>query len=224
MSDPNRIKFSPKFTIAIKSNGVEYSVDEYMEEKNITDLLTLDTERIHETLETHAANQAYWEALAVKLKNKLESFENEWCKKWWAHSRKFAKYVLFGYGDTKPTVDSVKDMVILIYSEDTTDLEREKYSKIAFEMAVKRRQTYKSEEEFRLDMYKYSKWYFEVITRTLGKMKEDYEIVHIVAKRFDSRSFHVGNLVELVKAKKSNIGPMSVSEKDLMHSTSETRR
>lgn len=223
----SHIELLPEFIIKVESNGINTKIGQVLEEENIIELLSFSEDNLDEILQTHAANQAYWEALAVKLKNKYKSFEDEWCKKWWAHNRTYARYVLIGYGDSKPTAESSRDMIISIYSEDVTPIERDKFFEIAHSAATKKGIEY-GLEEFRNNMYKYifsdPSWYFETVTRTLNKLIEDYEIVHTVAKNLYARSFHIDGLINLVKPKKSNMEPMSVSEKNLMNSTSNITR
>jgi len=223
-----RIELIPEFSVKVNPTGITATVGQELEEENIIELLSFSEDRISEILETHAANQAYWEALAVRLKNKSKMFEDEWCKKWWAHNKTYAKYVLIGYGDTKPTVESVKDMVISIFSEDVSDREKDKFLHFAYETASKKRNVNYSKEEFSMDMFKYilldPSWYFETIVRASNKYLEDYEIIQTVAKNLYARSFHIEDLIKLIKPKKSNQEPMSVSEQELMHSTSEHRR
>lgn len=214
----------PKFTVKVNPDGIIARVGQEMEEQDIIELLSFSEDRLDEILETHAGNQAYWEALAVKLKGKQKEFEDTWCKKWWAHNKTYARYVLIGYGDTKPSVESIKDVVVSIYSEGTSECERDKFLSIAYNIAQKKVSVDYSKEEFKQDMFKYivldAPWYFESVIRTLNKLEEDYEIVKIVAKNLYARSFHIAELINLVKPKKSNEGPMSVSERELMDSTS----
>ncbi len=221
-----RVEIIPEFTVKVSPDGITAVIGQELEEENIVELLSFSEDRLGEILETHAGNQAYWEALAVRLKSKQKSFEDEWCKKWWAHNKTYARYVLIGYGDTKPSDFAVKDTVVSIYSESTSEHERSKFLSIAYNVVKKKIKVDLncSQEEFEQDMYKYvysdSPWYFESVVRTLNKLNEDYEIVKIVAKNLYARSFHIAELIELVKPKKSNTGPMSVSEKDLMHKVS----
>jgi hypothetical protein len=227
---PNdKLGLIPEFKVTVGTDGVTAKIGEELEEKDIVELLAFSEETMYEILETHAASQAYWEALAARLTNRYKSFEEEWCKKWWAHNRRYAKYVLTGYGESKPTAESIKDTVISIYSEDTTDHEREKFLHIAHEIASKKSIfAYKSIEEFQQSMYKYlyinPPWYFETVTRTLHKYGEDCEIVKIVAKQLYARSFHMDTLIGLIGPKKSNQGPMDVKERQTMVSTTQFRR
>lgn len=196
------------FSIDFSNNSISVHVSESMEESDIEQMLTFDEENIEELLRTHAAKQAYWEALAVRLQNRFDLFKEEWVKKWWAHHKTFAKLILTAYGETKPTMDSIKDMVILMFSEETSELEREKYCNTAYQIAEKKKDS-TSKVDFQLSMFRYvnTGWTFEQVQRTESKLEEQYKMVEIVAERLNSRSFHMQSLIELLKAKKFNVEP-----------------
>lgn len=219
-----------KFRISINKSDVNVSIDENMDEQDIIELLKFDESIIEELLFTHAANQAYWEALAIRLKNKYESFKDNWYKKWWSYNKIYSRYVLIGFGDSKPTVDSINDMTVIIYSSDRSDLEREKYGNIACSVCSNKfkSEIKFSEQEFFDNMFVFLKsysvpWYFETVVDTLKKFQEDYELVKIVAEKLNARSFHMQNILELMKAKSSNIGPMSVNDKNVIDRVSKSR-
>jgi len=213
------------FSITPHSTGLEIKVEEGIEEQDIVDMLSFDESQIEELLKTHAANQAYWEALAVRYKGRYENFKNQWSKKWWAHNKQYAKAVLIGYGNKSKdiTKDAIIDNTIIIYSHECSEVERSKYAQIAFK-AVK---SNISEEEYKEGMFKYINmspaWYFETVIETLQKLNDDAEIIQSIAEKLNSRSFHMQNLLELVKAKMFNIGPNSISEKSLMESINSKR-
>lgn len=218
-----------KFNISIDKNGADIFINENMREQDIIELLKFDESIIEELLLTHAANQAYWEALSIRLKNKYEYFKDSWYKKWWSYNKVYAKYVLAEYGDSKPTVDSINDMTIIMYSSDRSDFEREKYCDFAHSYYLRKFRSDMSRDWFHGVMYKYlidypNPWYFEILIDTLNKYKEDYEIVEVVAEKLNSRSFHMQNVLELMKAKYSNIGPMSVQDKYLMGKVSDFKK
>jgi len=78
-------------------------------------------------------------------------------------------------------------MTILIYSEDTSDSEREKYSRIAYKGSDKAKADFQgSQEEFVSWMFKYLNterpWYFETVVRTEAMYKENYEILKVIAE------------------------------------------
>jgi hypothetical protein len=179
-------------------------------------------------LKTHAGIQAYWEALAIRLRNRCEVFESVWVKKWWAHNKLYARHVLAAYGDNKPTVEAIKDMTLLVYSQDVSVVERDKFLNLAYTEFSNRKSAsiMRSKEDFETEMYRYTRmepaWYFETLMQTSRKLSEDYELVQVVAKKLDSRSYHVGDLIGLLKAKKWNIGPLGIADREraLMDSAS----
>jgi len=208
------------FMLYSESGQLRSEINEELEERDILEMLRFDEEDIETLLKTHAANQAYWEAYAVRLKNKWEFFKEEWYKKWWAHNKRYARLILSAYGDNKPSIDSLKDTVINIYSVDTTEIEREKFYSLALKEASKKKYFDGEDDDFRRSMFKYINlepaWYFETVMQTLRKLQEDYETVEIVAEKLNARSFHMQNILQLLMAKRSNLGPQSFSEKDMM--------
>jgi len=215
------------FNISIKNNNVSININENLPEVNIIEMLSFDDDIIEELLKTHAAKQSYWEALAIRIRSKHGNFKNQWSKKWWAHNKKYARMVLINSGDTKPTVDSITDYTILIYSCDTLDIERQKFVKMAFDYYISNSSNPISIDDFYGEMYKYitmnPPWYFETVANTLQQLQEEYEIVQSVAEKLNSKSFHMQNVLDLVKAKRSNIGPESFSEREMINRMS-TRR
>jgi len=87
------------FKITVSPSGVYIHLNEYREETDIEELLKFDENQIEDLLSTHASTQSYWEALAVRYRNRYESFSEEFVKKWWAYNKTYARYVLAGYGN-----------------------------------------------------------------------------------------------------------------------------
>jgi len=199
------------FGIQITPNGVMATVNESKEEADIVEMLRFDAEDIETLLRTQSSTQAYWEALTVRLKTRYERFKEGWMKKWWAHNKRFAKYVLTSYGESKPTVDSIIDTTVILYSADTTQNERNKYGTTAFGVASTKK-LYESEEEFVKSMYKYlyfdPPWYYETLMDTAHSLREGLELVQITAERLHSRSFHLDLYARMLRAKKSNVEPL----------------
>lgn len=203
------------------NGGFTANIGEDFQEEDIIKLLEFDENDIEELLKTHAALQVYWEALAIRYKNKHEAFKEDWYRKWWAYNRVYSRYVIIAYGDKKPpTVEALKDTTILIYSQDTTDFERQKYASLAFSVASKNKAYFDGDEQqfFNL-MYKHIlsevPWYFETLVSTLNSMKEQADLVEAVAEKLNSRSYHVQSLLGLLSAKAYNLGPRSISDKDM---------
>lgn len=219
-----------EFKVSIQNGVVQVHCDVQLPETDIIELLSFDENCLEDLYKDHAAIQAYWEQMAVNLKNEYEKFSEEFEKKWWAYNKRFAKFVLEGYGEKKATIDSVKDMTLLLYSSDTTDQERERYCSIAYRHVSQKGLDFVdvSEEEFYKMMYKYilmsPAWFFETLIETSKWMEKNYLTIANIAKRLDSRSFHMKELKDLVMAKISNVGPMSYSEskkeQELMNSIS----
>lgn len=202
--------------IGVSPNSVYVEIDENVEPFEVMELLTFDEEQLEELLQTHAATQAYWEALAVRLKKRCETFDDELSKRWWAHNRLYARFAVKGLGHKEPTISAIDDMVILLYSEHTTKHNREKYGTFSYTAFQEKKDLLMSEKEFKDDMYAWilqdPPWYFEGITRSERQLKEDYEIVKIFAEKLNARAFHLKEYLTLTQAKKNNIEPKSYYE------------
>ena len=209
-----------KFGIGINRGQVQIVLDEHLPETDVLELLRFDENDVETMLRTHSANQSYWEALAVRLKMRYERFKDEWQRKWWAHNKSYAKLVVFAYGEPKPTDTAVKEMVIQIYSNETTDNERQKYATAAFSAADQRRGFAGTEVEFSAAMYKYlyveTPWYFETVEATMKRLQEEFETVEKVAERLNSQSFHLDLYAKMQMAKRYNIDGVSVPDARVM--------
>jgi len=205
-----------KFGIGINQGRANIVLDEHLPETDVLEMLRFDDADVENLLRTHSANQSYWEALAVRLKTRCERFKEEWQRKWWAHNRMYGKLVLAAYGESKPTGDTVKDMVIQIYSSETTENERAKYGEAAWSAADQRRGFAGTQEEFRNSMYKYLRaeppWYFETVVTLLTQMQEEFETVKVVAERLNSQSFHLDMYAKMQMARKYNIDSVGLSD------------
>lgn len=206
-----------RFRVAVVDGLVKISSEDEVPETDINDLLEFNESQIEDLYRTHAAVQARWEQLAINRRNKLELFRDDFEKKWWAHNKKFGKLLSLSYGEKTPTMESIKDNVILIYSEETIPLMREKYEELAYQESLKKPGLhYGSREDFNKDMFKYlymnPPWFFEGLTRTVSMLKQEVETLQNIAKRLEARSFHMKDLKDLVMAKRGNLGPMSDRE------------
>ena len=206
-----------KFHITVTENDVHIRLDETVEEVDVTRFLKFDEHELGDLLRDHAAYQAYWEALAIRLNRRLEDFQDEYSKKWWSNARLHARFILEAYGDKTQTKDNITDMVIKVYSQDTSDMMRDKYASIAFKTFANKKGLYEVDEGvFYEEMYRWllmeEPWYYETIVRTEKKLKEDYELVKVFARRLESRSFHVHEYKDLMKPKHGNVQPRSWGE------------
>jgi hypothetical protein len=202
------------FRVAITNGIFSLVSEEEVPETDIIDLLEFDETQIESLYKTHAAVQARWEQLAINYNNRYDLFKNEFEKSWWAHNKKFAKLLSLAYGEKTPTMESIKDNVIMIYSENTAESLRQKYAMLAYDAYSKRGGVHHDTfEDFSEDMYKYvsgtSVWYYEALVRSLSEMKKQVETLQNIAKRLEARSFHMKDLKELVMEKHGNVGPMS---------------
>lgn len=174
----------------------------------------------------HPALQQFWETLAVDLIFRAREFEENGYARWWAHSRRYARYVLRLTGQ-RETIELVKDWVIILFSADVAVESRHDHALAAWKgflierhgsdaAADKAIATGKAVpiESFEHDMYVYvdAGWTYERTTQTLRWLEEQAEKVKSVAKTLQDRSFKMHEFTELEKAKYGNVGPMTVDE------------
>ncbi len=222
MSEQNK----PELKIFISADEqIQLTIGETVDEIDVIGLLDFNEELLDELLETHAGNQAYWEALAIRLKKRYNSFKEDNIKKWWANNKIYAKLVLNGYGERDPAVSAVKEMTIIVYSKDVSQAMRQKYFRIAYDAYSRKKIPFADDEKtFEDNMYRCiyhtPPWYFESLVETEMKMKEDKDVVEIFAERLYSKSFLMKDYLKLLMAKKYNLGPVSIDERDIMRKTS----
>jgi len=207
-----------EFRLVIKNGIPQILCDMELPEVNVIDSLKFDDVTLENAYTCHAANQCYLEQIALKLKFQLEEFQDNFEEKWWAHNRSFAKYILEAYGDKKPTKEALSDMVLSIYSTDTSPSELEKYVEISFTQASKRGNwDLEAKGDFRSLMLKYlqtePKWFYETLAATKRSLQYNFESVANYAKRMETKSFHMKEYKELVIARHGNIDSLTLTNK-----------
>ena len=218
---------SGRYSIAIKGSQVNVVLDESLTQQDVEDMLTFRPEDVEHLLRSHSGNQSYWEALSIRLSSRHENFVDVWAKKWWAHSNTYARAVLAAYGDTKPTGPAVQDMAVQIYAADTSEVERKRYAAQAHDLAT-RKLSVGTFDEYYKDMYKFQMltppWYFETVSETAAKLKEDADLVKSIASKLNDKSFHLGAYAKAFMAKYGNVGPMSMNEAAIMEAAGGYRK
>lgn len=204
------------FKVGISDSGyVQILCGEILPETDIEQMLEFNEHKLEELYQTHAAVQARWEQITINLKDQYDRFKEEFEQKWWAHNKRFAKMVLTGYGEKSPTVGGIKDTVINIYSNETSQAERDKYAHIAHQIAISKTMGFNETdlEGFRASMYKYilldPPWYFETVLHNSKTLEKNYLTFQNIAKRLDSRSFHMKDLKDLAMQRMGNTGPIA---------------
>jgi len=203
------------FKVGIQNGYVKILCGEILPETDIEKMLEFNEFTLEELYQTHAAVQARWEQITINLKDQFDRFKDEFEQKWWAYNKKFAKLVLIGYGDKTLAAGSIKDMAINIYSNETTQLELDKYAYVAHQEAIKKTMGFNETdlEGFKGLMYKYINmnppWYFETVLNTSKTLEKNFLTFQNIAKRLDNRSYHMKDLKDLTMQRMGNIGPMS---------------
>lgn len=197
--------------ITVTPSLVEIDVNMYVDKTDVIKLLQFDEDDIENLLKVQSSIQARWEAVAIEINKMKQEFETGFRRLWWAHHKQFAKLILTAQGDNKPTVDSVKDTVILVFSQDTHRDAVAYYGQMAHEVAVKKKTLYTGSatlEVFFADMCKYinaePSWYFETVERTFQKLQTDYDHIRNVAEKLNNRAYNLNALKELTKPKLGN--------------------
>jgi hypothetical protein len=188
---------------------VNVNVNDLLEETDIEELLKFDSERIMEYYPSHASVQAYWEELANKLREDYENFKNIDFRKWWSHSRFYARLILSSLGDKKPTNDAINDMVISVFSADSSQNLRDKYCEFAYKSSQSSKGLFSDDYEvFKGEMFKYVNCEipvtFEEIERISISLERGYDAVKIIADRLNSRSFHMQEVAKFLHMKMGN--------------------
>jgi hypothetical protein len=174
----------------------------------------------------HPALQQFWETLAVDLMFRAREFAEDGSAKWWAHSRRYARYVLRLTGQ-RETIEALKDWVIVLFGADVTPALRHDHalaswrgflierhgSDAAADRAIATGKA-ASIDGFEQAMYVYfdAGWTYERVTQTSRWLEEQAEKVKSVAKTLQDRSFKMHEFTELERAKFGNVGPMTVDE------------
>ena len=200
----------PNFTVGVSDGHAQVVVNERLEVTDVERMLSFEPENIEDLLRTHSGTQAYWEALTVRLRTRYEIFKDSWCRKWWAHSNRYARVISAVYGEPKPAAGPTQDLVIQIFSVDTPQVSRERYAYQAWAYEVKKSMSAGTQEEYAQRMFKYlnseQPWYFETIVGSLKAYLEEYEMVSIAAKRLNSKAYDMGLYTKLQMAKRGNVG------------------
>ena len=101
----------PNFTVGVLNGRAQVAVNEHLQTVDVQRMLSFEPEQIEDLLRTHAGNQAYWEALAVRLRTRYESFKEVWARKWWAHCNRYGRVIANVYGENKPTAQAIQDHI-----------------------------------------------------------------------------------------------------------------
>jgi hypothetical protein len=195
------------FSISITGQNVSINLQEEMLAQDVIQMMTFQPDQIDSLLQNHAGVQVYWEALAIKMKSDYDNFKESFYKKWWAHSNNYARNVLCAYGDAKPTGVVVSDMVIQIYSSDTTPEELAKYAAVSFQYLVRHSKYEGTQEDYSALMFKYLSrgWTFEMVTQRLQVLKDQSEYITAIAERLNSKAYNLTAYARLHEPKRGNM-------------------
>jgi hypothetical protein len=218
-------------TVHITANSVEdqpASVAWHGKEHqyNLSQILSFK-EDIEEATATHSQRQSYWETLAIEVASKCLEFEEIGYAKWFSHARRYAHLVMHAL-NVKETLEASKDWVIILFSGDLSDLERDAYAETAYRGWIQQRlgtatkaEAYLAKAEnpeeypiFRQGMLGYlaAGWTYERVQRTLRELKEQKLKVEKFAQSMNDRSFKMREFQQIQMAKHGNVNPFKPDE------------
>jgi hypothetical protein len=195
-------------TLTILQHGVETRY-------NIAQLLAFRN-NLEEELEKHSAFQSYFEQTAIELEFKKLEFEENGYAKWWAHARRYAKFVHKAKAE-KETLESLKDWVITLFSGECSEEQREAYVDVALKGHLletlgsqKKLDEFYADsgaaaarEGFKGDMYQFVKngWTYEKIQTVYRGLCEEAKKLSRFAGTFGERAFKMNEVAGLERAK-----------------------
>jgi len=183
------------------------------EEKiRIREYLGWSLERISEEMERHASKEVFFTTLSAGEKRACNEFEEIDYRRYIAHCRTYAKLVLKGRDSKyKPTMDDLKDVVVLAFSRDTSDGDKKKFALDA----SKGEGNELFSDQFRKEMYKYEiqdKICYEDVVRMLRAKKEARDITQGIAEALPNRGHALRAAASDERAKVTSVDIPSVTE------------
>lgn len=177
---------------------------------------------LSKALSEHAALQQFWESISTDLLFRAREFEETGYAQWWAHARRYSRWVLKGTGQ-KDTIEGLKDSVIWIFSSGLSELQQAEFAKLAYkgcghEMFGGKKAPSGTEltdfNSFCEEMYVYYRqgWTYEHTTAAFRKLEESAKRAQSIAKTLSDRSFKMKEFSDLESAKYGNIGPLTIDE------------
>lgn len=177
---------------------------------------------LSKALSEHAALQQFWESIATDLLFRAREFEEAGYAQWWAHARRYGRWLLKGTGQ-KETIEGLRDSVIWIFSSGLSEFQQAEFAKLAYkgcghEMFGGKKAPSETElvnfESFCSEMYAYyrQQWTYEQVMASFRKLEEAAKRAQSIAKTLSDRSFKMKEFSDLEAAKYGNIGPLSIDE------------
>jgi hypothetical protein len=138
-SEPSNLK------VSITVDGPEtqratVSIGERTRSYDLVTLLDFQADLARAATE-QAAQQSYWEAVTAEVSRLVDEFEVIDYAKWWAHARRYARYVI-AYLGVRETNDTLRDYVVQMFCAETAQNpdERGRYADLAMRGLVLERE------------------------------------------------------------------------------------
>jgi hypothetical protein len=166
----------------------------------------------------------YFQSIAIEIESEVSRFMEIDFAKWWAHSRRFARFYLLGKG-SRDTVDAVKDAVIFLFTADRTsespdnliieahvhrgsmidDCSTEKQADVALAEMGDERQVLQQAMAAQLWLYRGQGLTYEAMMEHVAILREELGKAQAVAAAMNQRGYRLGNIVEILKSGRHSI-------------------
>jgi hypothetical protein len=188
---------------------------------NLAQILSFKDD-LEEATATHAQKQSYWEQMAIEVASKVTEFEEIGKAKWEAHARRYTRLVMHIL-QVKETLESLKDWMITIYTEDLSVTDRDTFAHAAYKGSLLERlgtigkvEAYLTKNEFPNEIDNFAQtmfsyweagWTYERVVKTHRSLKEQRDKLQAFAKTMNERSFQIKQYKDMVVAKHGNNNP-----------------
>jgi hypothetical protein len=199
------------------------SRDGLIEVYKLIEMLGIGTS-VGEAIERQPGLFTYFQAIAIEIEAEVSRFNDIEYAKWWAHSRRFARFYLIGKG-SRDTVDAVKDAVIFLFTEDRTsqspdnliieahvhrgslidDSPSEKVADVALVEMGDERQSLQDALSQQLWLYRGQGLTYEAMVGHAALLREELGKAQAVAAAMNQRGYRLGNIVEILKSGRHSI-------------------
>jgi hypothetical protein len=170
----------------------ENSVKEY----DIAALLVVDDASLEQETRDAAANEHFWNQIALEAEKDLEEFEKTWYTVYCAHVEKFARYFLKAQGDKNPTGTAKEKAASLLFSGDA-EADQITHAFVAYQAYTEEMGKIGvkpvTEAEFKEEMYHYSQT-MEEIERIRIAMAHKARQLKAVSAAFNTKSWSIKTL------------------------------
>lgn len=180
----------------IESFRITVEDDSAVKEYDIAALLIVDDASLEQETRDAAANEHFWNQIALEAEKDLEEFEKTWYTVYCAHVEKFARYFLKAQGDKNPTGTAKEKAACLLFSGDA-EADQGANAYVAYQAYADEMKRIGvdpvSEKEFKEEMFHYSQT-MEEIERIRIAMAHKSRQLKAVSGAFNTKSWSIKTL------------------------------